>query len=110
MSPEDSRIAFHGLSDRELALAARLEEIAETKQKEILERMGVSGITRYTHIITAKNYAQKQKGIIIKHIFNADHPGEGGWYFYEHDKLKVSIGHPYADEKGRIKMHMKDYL
>lgn len=105
----DNKLQWHGMNDSELALAKKFEDIANIRIKEVLEKMGVHGLTREMHVITAKNRAKKQKDIDVFHKYDDSHPYLGGWFFYQGDKLKVVLGHPFIHE-GRIQMKIQEFV
>lgn len=110
MDDPDRQNTYHGMSDAELRIAQRMEEEADRQQLMILERMGVQGLSRYTPVVRAKNLAMKQKGITIKHIFDVTQPDQGGWFFYEHDALRLVLGHPHISKDGRIRFNVREIL
>jgi len=97
---------LHTLTDPQLALAKKLEDAAEKRKREILERMGVT-IERGDKWDLIARRARK-RGIIVYHHFIEDHPEGGGWHFTRDGKLEVLLGHPFIED-GRMKFRERVY-
>ena len=106
LTPDDL-FPLHGLNDEQLFLAQRLEQAADRRIREVLNKLGVKcGPDTEWKLVEHRMYLNK---ITMVHDFDEEHPENGGWYFQKNGQMKILLGHPYFED-GRIKFRERELI
>ena len=91
----DSPQLDHNLSRGQLEVARFIEEAALQRIKELLTRMGVTGIRRADTMQTLGPKMARHK-ISLTHIVSGEE-GQDGWWFQRNGKAEIHLRHPEPD-------------
>ncbi|HET6494395.1 MAG TPA: hypothetical protein VFH61_03400 [Thermoleophilia bacterium] len=102
----DALVQEHMLNPEQLALAQFIEEASLSYIKQVLERMGVKGLTRSDNWQTMEPKLRRQK-ISVAHMTASEDPTEDGWWLRRGDKAEVHIAHPEPTDDMRLRFRTR---